>query len=151
MRKFLVLLLLLALAAAVYLGYAHLSGGAVPTFGLALGGEPALIRQQALRFFEHVKFKDFSALKDFVKEGTDTPQINQFITKTIGFEPAQVDLQTLKIEQVEIDSSHKRARVKVHLAGLELQERRQFDLTKVIFLYLDEKSQWLIDLETLSL
>ncbi len=150
MRKFLVLLLLLLIACAGYLGYAHFSGGAVPTFGLAIGGEQAIIRQQALRFFEHIKFKNINALKDFVKEGAEAGEINQFITKTIGFEPANVDLQSLKVENVEMDSSQKRARAKVHLAGLELSERRQFDVSKVIFLYLDEKAQWLIDIETLS-
>ena len=77
-------------------------------------------------------------------------EISEFITKTIGFQPANVDLQSLAVESVEIDSTKKRARAKVHLAGLELSERRQFDVTKVIFLYLDEKNQWLIDIDTLS-
>jgi hypothetical protein len=150
MRKLLVLLIVLCLAGAGYLGYAHFSGGAVPTFGLAIGGESAIIRQQALRFFEHIKFKNISALKDFVKEGSEASEISEFITKTIGFQPANVDLQSLAVESVEIDSTKKRARAKVHLAGLELSERRQFDVTKVIFLYLDEKNQWLIDIDTLS-
>lgn len=150
MRKFLIFLIILCLLGAVYLGYAHFSGGAVPTFGLAIGGEQAIIRQQATRFFEHVKFKNITALKDFVAEGTDIQEINQFISKTIGFEPANVDLQSLKVESVEMDSSQQRARAKVHLAGLELKEKRQFDVSKVIFLFLDEKNQWLVDIDTLS-
>lgn len=150
MRKFLIFLIIVCFLGAVYIGYAHFSGGAVPTFGLAIGGEQALIRQQTIRFFEHVKFKNLVALKDFVREGTDVTEINQFISKTIGFEPANVDLQSLKVESVEMDSSGQRARAKVHLAGLELNEKRQFDVSKVIFLFLDEKSQWLIDTDTLS-
>lgn len=150
MRKFLIFLIILCFLGALYVGYAHFSGGAVPTFGLAIGGEQAVIRQQALRFFEHVKFKNLQALKGFVKEGTDIAEINQFISKTIGFEPANVDLQSLKVQNVEMDSSGQRARAKVHLAGLELKEKRQFDVNKVIFLYLDEKNEWLIDIDTLS-
>lgn len=150
MRKFLILVILALLGAVVYIGYAHLSGGAVPTFGLAIGGEQAIIRHQTLSFFEDIKFKNTAALKDFVKEGTESAEINQFVTKTIGFAPDNVDLQTLKVESVELDSSKKRARAKIHLAGLELSERRQFDVSKVIFLYLDEKNQWLIDIENLS-
>lgn len=150
MKKVLVLLFLLLLGAAGYLGYAHFSGGAVPTFGLPIGGEQVRIRQQALRFFEHVKFKNIDALNDFVRKDAEPNEINHFISQTIGFEPANVDLQSVKIESVELDSSKKRARAKVSLAGLELSEKRPFGLSKLIFLYTDEQSKWRIDISSLS-
>ena len=138
------------LASLGYLGYAHISGGAVPTFGLPIGGQKALIRQQALRFFEHIKFKNTSAIKDFVKEDASNEDINTFMSKTFGQDPANIDLQSVMVENVELDSSKKRARSRVSLIGRDLLESRPIVLSKVIFLYLGDKNDWLIDISNLS-
>ena len=57
MRKFFIAFALVLVAALTYLGYAHFSGGAVPTFGLPIGGEKARIRHRVQSFFEDVKLK----------------------------------------------------------------------------------------------
>ncbi|MCA9506928.1 MAG: hypothetical protein KC505_00725 [Myxococcales bacterium] len=151
MKKFLALIFLILLAVIGYVSYAHLSGGAVPTFGLPIGGEQVLIRKQALRFFEDIKFKNMSGLKDFVDENTDLATVNNFIVKTIGFVPENVDLQSMKVENIELDSTKKRARVKIHLTGIELSEHKPFDSNKIIFLYQADKHRWLIDVDNISL
>ncbi len=149
MRKFLILILLLVLLALGYLGYAHFSGGAVPTFGLPLGGERAIIRERITTFFEHVKFKNTSALKNFVSPDTSEDQISAFLSKTLGQDEDNVDLLETKIDQVEIDSSKERARARITLEGTDLAKKQPLDISKVIFLFL-ANGEWLMDIKNVS-
>lgn len=150
MRKFFIMVLLLAIAAMVYLGYAHFTGGAVPTFGLPIGGEKAHVRVQALAFFEHVKFKNRAAITNFVGSSAAPEETALYLDKTLGMDADQVDLVKVAIKDVELDSMGTRARVKVELSGQDLAANKPFDVEKVIFLY-RVADRWLVDIKTLSL
>lgn len=149
-KKIILLTLVILAAALCYLSYAHLSGGAVPTLGLPLGGEKAKIRHRAHRFFEHIMFKDTKALMEFVDKDTSQEQLITFVGKTMGADPQNVDLTFLKIEAIELDSNKKRARVRVALGGQDLTTKSDFAVTKVIFLYLSESNGWLLDTQFIS-
>lgn len=149
MRKILIILLVLIVLALGYLGYAHLSGGAVPTFGLPLGGEKAHIRARVSAFFEHVKFKNTSALKNFVNSDTSEQTLSAFLSKTLGSDEDDVDLLNVKIEQVEVDSTEQRARVRVELNGINLAQKKPFELSRIIFLY-RQQNLWLVDMMSKS-
>lgn len=151
MRTIFISLLLLILLAAGYLLYAQISGGAVPTFGLAIGGERALIRQDIQRFFEHVKFKNKSALTTLVSEGATMEDVEQFLTQIFGVNPSQVDLQRVQINSVELDSSGSRARSIVQLSGQNLLEQKPFHVTKLLFLYEAGAGDWRLDIKNLAL
>jgi hypothetical protein len=148
MRKFIVLLIFLLIASLTYLGYAHFSGGAVPTFGLPIGGEKALIRARTLAFFEHVRFKNASAFKDFVAKDVSEQQLARFMEKDLGFDAAQFDLLSVTIEKIEVDSQGLRSRVQVSLNGTDLATERQLHLSKVLFFYRADDGRWLIDTTT---
>jgi hypothetical protein len=150
MRKFFILILVLAIAALGYLGYAHFSGGAVPTFGLPIGGEKAKIRVLSVAFFENVKFKNSSALIHYVENNSSIGEIASYLTKTFGVDADQVDLIKVVIKDIELDSLGTRARVKVELRGHNQLTNKAFDIEKIIFLYkVGEK--WLVDIKSLSL
>lgn len=151
MRTFFIFLCLLILLAIGYLGYAQLSGGAVPTFGLPIGGERALVRQHIRLFFENVRFKNKVGLSAFVASGSTLEDIEKFLTQTFGVDPAHVDLHQVKIESVELDSASQRARALVRFIGQNLQEQKPLDVTKLIFLYKEGRDNWLIDIKNLSL
>lgn len=150
MRKFLIVLALLIVAAAAYLGYAHISGGAVPTFGLPIGGEKMKIRRATLAFFEHVKFKNTSAFTNLVSKDVSPEELDRYLTKTLGIDPDQVDLVSTSIDQIELDSNQTRARVKVHLSGQDLSNKRPLDISKIIFLYQSRDDIWLIDTRSIA-
>src|SRR5687768_5461385 len=92
MRNFIILMVIFLMAALAYLAYAHFSGGAIPTFGLAIGGEKAEIRRRSYRFFEQVKFKNANALRDYVSEDVHSEQISEYLNKIIGLNVSEVDL-----------------------------------------------------------
>lgn len=149
MRKLLIVLLLLVLAALGYLAYAHFSGGAVPTFGLPIGGERERVRSRIKAFFEHVKFKNTSALKNFVKADTSQQEISSFLMKTLGADEDDVDLLKVNIDQVELNSSEQRARARIELVGTDLIKKQPIDLNKIVFLYLND-GEWIFDIKTVS-
>lgn len=151
MRTIFISILLLLLIAAGYLLYAQVSGGAVPTFGLPIGGERAHIRQQIQRFFEHVKFKNKSALTNLVSDGASLEEVEKFLSQTFGVDPSQVDLQSVHIDSVELDSSGSRARSIVQLKGLNMIEQKPFQVTKLLFLYKAGPDDWRLDIKNLSL
>lgn len=151
MRTVFISILLLVVLAAGYLLYAQVSGGAVPTFGLPIGGERAHIRQKIQRFFEHVKFKNKSALSSLVSEGSSMEDVESFLAQTFGADPNQVDLQSVHIDSVELDSSGTRARSIVQLKGQNLIEQKPFQATKLIFLYKVVPDDWRLDIKNLRL
>src|SRR5580704_10363334 len=98
MRTFIIIVFILVIACVGYLGFAHFSGGAVPTFGLPLGGERAEVRLRTQRFFEHVKFKNANALRDFVSADTPSDEVAQYLFKSMGINPAITDLTSVHID-----------------------------------------------------
>lgn len=149
MRKFIVVLTVLLIVVLSYLGYAHFSGGAVPTFGLPIGGEKAQIRAVTLAFFEHVKFKNASAFKEFVALGTDPAVVDAYLDKTLGQDTEKIDLIAVEIKSIELDSKQTRARVHVGFMGQDLALHKPVDLEKIVFLYRAD-DRWFIDINSLS-
>lgn len=149
MRKIIWIVLILLIAALGYIGYAHFSGGAVPTLGLPIGGDRALIREKVLTFFEQIKFKNRNALKRFVDAGVSDEELSLFLSKTLGAEADRIDLLSSHIKDVELDSQGLRARVKVELFGHNQDTNRPLLRDAVIFLY-KASEKWLIDTKTLS-
>lgn len=151
MRKTLIIIMILMIIAFGYLLYAQISGGAVPTFGLPIGGQRALVREHIKRFFEDVKFKNKSAMNAMISSESTIEDIDNFLEKTFGADPNNVDLQSIKIESVELDSTKTRARSIVNFAGQYLAPQKPFSATKLIFLYKNSSGDWKVDIKNLSL
>lgn len=150
MKKFFTLLLLLLVAAALYFGYAHFSGGAIPTWGLELGGERAQVRNVLTRFFENVRFKNLKSLPDFVEASASPEEIEEFLSQTFQASPSYIDLQSIIVTSVELDSTKQRARARIQLIGHDLKSQKPFDITRIIFLYRVDPEHWLIDIRNLA-
>lgn len=146
MRKFFTILLLMSMAVLGYFGYAHYSGAAVPVWGLPLGGEKANVRSRVSIFFESLRFKNTQALKDFFAPDIQPQEIAHFLLQTFNTPVRDIDLQSAKIKDIELDSSKKRARVRIELSGQNLDDQKSLDISKIIFLYSEgESNKWLID------
>jgi hypothetical protein len=139
MRKLFIIVLLLIIAVFGYLAFAHFSGGQVPTFGLPIGGEKVHIRARVNSFFEHVKFKNTSVLNNFIKASPE--ELSVFLNQ-LGLNE-DVDLKQVKIEEIELDSSETRARVRIKILGTNLKSNEAIEISKILFLYLE--GQWMID------
>lgn len=151
MRTFFIFILIILILAGFYLLYAQISGGAVPTFGLPIGGERAEVRHRIKYFFEQVKFKNTNGLISTVSEGSSTEDLEKFLNQTFGVSPAEADLQRVEVESVEIDSSGTRARAMVRLHGQNLALSKPFQATRLIFLYKNTQNHWLLDIKHMAL
>ncbi len=151
MRTFFIIFILVIIACLGYLGYAQFSGGAVPTFGLPIGGERAKVRERTHRFFEHVKFKNASALHEFVSPDTTSNELTTFLFKSLDINPDVTDLTDVHIDQVELNNAETRARVRVTLSGQNLSTNTAFQTTKLIFLYKSKQDSWLVDINNVAL
>lgn len=149
MRKFFTIVLLLTMAALAYFGYAHYTGAALPVWGLPLGGQKALIRARVTEFFESVRFKNTQVFKNFVASDIQPEDITQFLSQTLGQPAHEIDLQSVKIKDIELDSSQSRARVRIELVGQRLNDHKVFNITRIIFLYLDD-NKWLLDTKNIA-
>ena len=151
MRKFIVFLILLMIAALAYLAYAHFSGGAIPTFGLPLGGEKAKIRERTKIFFENLKFKNINALRDFVSQDSSPEQFSHYLKENLGLDLEKIDLEKVEVENIELDSLQQRARVKIKLEGRELVTKKPFAYERIVFLFRGQDDKWLFDVNSTSL
>ena len=81
MKRALIAVAALAVLAGAYVGAAHLSGGALPTPGLALGGDEGELRRTTLRFWEDLQFKDFERASTYhdpaTRDAVDIPYLLQ--------------------------------------------------------------------------
>ncbi len=143
-------LLILALAAAGYLGAAHFSGGALHTLGLPLGGERGVLREVALRFIEDIKFKDFDSAAKYhapdVRDEVDIPFLIQrlFLTK-----PESLDILESEIVFSELDSTGVRARVKTRVKVKHLGNSSIRDQEFMLFFHRKSTADpWYMELES---
>lgn len=150
MRAFFITIAILIVLALGYLGFAQVSGGAVPTFGLPLGGERAKVRKTIKLFFEDVRFKNKNAISNVVTPGATLEDIENFLTQFLGASANQVDLLDVHIHSVELDSNHQRARAVVNIKAKNLNDSTSINVTRLIFLFMVDQN-WIIDIKNPSL
>lgn len=151
MKAILISFLIISLAALVYLGYAHFSGGAIPTFGLPLGGSKAEIRYRVQGFFEQIKFRNKEKLKEMIDSKASQEELYNFLFKLFDENIDNIDLKNSKINKIEIDSLNERGKAEVWLSILELTSNNITEKNKILFLYYDLiNNNWLIDVKNLS-
>lgn len=150
MRTLLLFFALVILAFLGYFGYAHLSGGAVPTFGLPLGGQKAQVRKLCEVFFEDIKFKNTEKLEEFIDKSLNPEKLQDYLIEIFDKNPKSLSIEKMIINSIEIDSQGQRARVKIKIIGNDLSQNIGFEKNKIIFLYFDILSKrWLIDIKNL--
>lgn len=114
MKKILIALIVLCVLAGGYLLAAHVSGGALYSFGVPLGGERGKLRRLATSFVEDIQFKDFKRAASYhapdKQAAVDIPFIIQrlFLVK-----PEALDIMSHEVVFADVDSTGNRGRVKV--------------------------------------
>jgi len=150
MKWILRLLLIAALATLGYFVAAHFSGGSLPTFGLEIGGEKATVRANALKFWEDIKFKDTTSALTFLPNGKNSKVLlNSFLQKTFQCSPEKLDIEEYRIENLELDSTGKRARVKVKIWAHNLSTNKALEPQVLLFFHFDHITLgWMLDLSS---
>lgn len=143
------LVLGLLLGAGAYLGVAHLSGGAYPTFGLPLGGESGELRRISLSFWEDIQFKDFERAATYhPPELQDQVDIPYLLQRLFVVRPEMLDILEYEVVMVDIDSSGDRARVRTRLKVKELARGKVREKQVMLYFRRDgPEAPWTMRLE----
>jgi len=149
MKWLLSIVIILLLLIGGYFAMAHFSGGALPTFGIEVGGEEAKLRTDVLKFWEDIKFRDLKSASDFLPHSTENKAIliGQFLTKIFKAEAQSLDLISYEIELLELDSTGLRARVKNKLTATNLGTQETASTEAMLFFYRSDKTErWYLEL-----
>ncbi|HKJ01560.1 MAG TPA: hypothetical protein VJ997_03865 [Longimicrobiales bacterium] len=149
MKKALTALLVLALLSGAYLTVAHLSGGALSTLGLALGGDRGELRRIALSFLEDLQFKDFDKAASYhAPDLLETVDIPFLLQRMFAVKPEALDIMDYEVVFADLDSSKLRARVKVRVKAKLLLDGRVDERELVLFFHRDSvHDPWYMKLE----
>ena len=150
MKKYLIGMGVLLVAALGYLGAAHVSGGQYPTLGIpGLGGHEAQLRRMSLSFWEDIQFKDFDQAATYHEEALqDEVDIVYLLDRLYGVPPEGIDIQAYEIVFIDIDSSGLRARVKCRVKALELAKEKVRDQEIILYFYRESPDDpWYMKLE----
>lgn len=149
MKKALTALLVVAFLLGGYLAVAHISGGALSTLGLALGGDRGELRRIALGFLEDIQFKDFeSAASYHAPDLLDSVDIPFLLQRLFAVKPEGLDIMGYEIVFADLDSSELRARVKVRVKAKLLLDERIAEREFVLFFHRDSVGDpWYMKLE----
>ncbi len=104
-----------------YLAASHLSGGAIPTLGMPVGGDMAEIRANTVAFWEDLQFKDYQAAAAYhdpaTRESVDIPYL---IERAFVVKPELLEIVSYEVVLAEVDSTGDRVRVKTRVVAKSL-------------------------------
>ena len=148
-KRWLIVVCAVLVLGGAYVLAAHLSGGALPSGCLAVGGDKAWLRKTTLRFWEDIQFKDFKSAAKYhdptVQEDVDIPYLLQrlFLER-----PEAIEIMEYEVIAVDIDSTKLRSRVKARVKARRLVAKR-IDQMDVLFYYKrkSETAPWYMDFE----
>lgn len=148
MKWFISIVVIILLIVGGYFAAAHFSGGALPTFGISIGGEKAKLRTEVLKFWEDVKFRDLRSAANYLPaQQRDPAKIIGFLTQIFKAPSESLDLISYKVELLEIDSTELRGRIKMHLTANNLATQEPLDVATMLFFYREaDGQQWYLEL-----
>ncbi|MDA0712629.1 MAG: hypothetical protein O2897_01405 [bacterium] len=142
------LIVIVALGVGGYFATAYLSGGALPTLGLVMGGERGEVRNVVMKFWEDLKFDDAkSATALMVPSANDPSLVGVFLSNVFSMPPESLDIVSYNVDAVEIDSTGHRARVKSSIVANDLRKKTPIQTEAMLFLRKVEEA-WLLDLSS---
>lgn len=146
MRKLIFGLLLLALAGG---GLLYVTGGARQhaPIGVMLNSDTRRVSELSQKFFEDIQFKDFKAAAQYSSpEDRETADIPQLIERLFQVKPELLDLQRYEVVSADLDSSKKRARVKLMSEVKLLNTAEQRKPEVLLYWKKAPSGQWHMDL-----
>lgn len=133
-----------------YVGLAHVTGGAFPVPGLAVGGDIGDLRRQTLSFWEDIQFKDFDHAATWhdpaVQESVDIPYL---LERIFVLKPEALDIMDIEIVLADRDSTGNRARVKTRLRFKDLVKGKVHEKEVILYWHrADAQAPWYMELES---
>lgn len=148
MKWLLALFVIVALGVGGYFAAAYISGGALPTLGLVMGGERGEVRSVVLKFWEDLKFDDAkSATALMVPTANDSELVGVFLNHVFNMPPQSLDIVSYAVDSVEIDSTGLRARAKSSIVANDLSKKLPIKTEAMLFLRKVD-AVWFLDLSS---
>jgi predicted NUDIX family NTP pyrophosphohydrolase len=149
MRKVLVAVVLLMLAGGGFWGLGQ-SGAQKAPLGLLLSGaDTQKVAKLSQSFLEDVQFKDFKAAAQYSSpEDRDKADIPKLIERLFQVKPELLDITNVQLLSSELDSSKRRAKVKLG-TDVKLLNSEELRHPEVILYWKKQASgQWYMDLSS---
>lgn len=151
--KKLILILMVALALAVYFGSTK--------YGLELGGVRLMLdpsKEEVLkatrRFLEDIQFKDFTHAGSFhTEEDQKKKDIPALIERKFGIKPEQLDIRHFEVLRIDISSSGDRAKALTRTTSKVLNSKQvtgkeQVREVDIVWYWKKVDGKWFMDLQS---
>lgn len=138
------LVLVAALAGGAF--YAKQQGVEVPGLG---GGPKAVLEKKSLRFIECLNFKDFrcAALFHTDQDLKERPDLPKLLENFFLIPPESLDVQSSRVDYVELDSTGNRAKVKT-TTTVRILNKNETQKPEIMLYWKKLGENWYLDLRT---
>lgn len=124
-------------------------------YGLKIGNiiispnkDKKILEQLSFKFWEDVQFKDFKAAASFHEANIqDKVDIPFYLERLFLIKPEQLDIRKIEIEEVDIDTSTQRGRVRTKLM-ITLLNSNKTKQPEVILYWYKKNNKWFMRLES---
>lgn len=148
MRKIHVIILLILLIIGVTLFFGTRYGLRIGNVYIAPGKEKMILEDLSQRFWEDIQFKDFDAASAYhepeIRKEVDIPYLME---RLFLIKPEQLDVRSIEIQEVDIDSTELRGRVRTKLM-VRVLNTGQTKHPEVILYWYKKNDSWFMKLES---
>ena len=147
MRKFLVALVLLVVAGGAFLALSQGPAQKAPLGLLLSGADTQQVAKLSQAFLEDIQFKDFKAASQYSSpEDREKADIPRLIERLFQVKPEVLDITNIQLLSADLDSSKKRAKVKLG-TDVKLLNTNELRHPEVILYWKKQPGgQWYMDL-----
>ena len=147
MKKFAIILVLILAACGLML-FSSRYGVKIGSLSFALDKDKQTLEQRSKAFWEDVQYKDFkSAAKYHEKSKQKKHDIPYLLERLFLVKPEQLDIRSIEVEEVSIDSTRKRGRSRTKLT-LKILNANKLKTPKVILYWYKKNQKWYMRLES---
>jgi len=148
MRKVILVLLVLVIAAAGAVALSGRYGVRVGPYNLAFNQDKQVLDEKMRGFLEAIQFKDFAKAANYHDDQDKSKRpLDRLIEEKFFIKPEQLDIMSYEIKQVELTQAGDRARILTETRVRQLNTEEARDL-EAIFYWAKENGRWYLKLES---
>ena len=148
MRKIYIIVGILVLITGVIVMFSSRYGVSIGNITIAPHKDKKILEDLTFSFWEDIQFKDWDTAASYhaeqVKAERDIPYL---IERMFQVKPETLDVRNIEVQEVDIDSSGDRGRVRTKLLVKVLNTGKVKQPEAVLYWY-KENGQWLLNLES---
>lgn len=148
MNKFWVVTGIVVVVGAAVLAFGSRTGLKIGSFRLTLNKDKQILEERSKKFWEDVQYKDFKSAAKYHEPGIRKKQDIPFLLERLFMvKPEQMDLRTIDVEEVHIDSTGRRGRTRTKMM-IKLLNTKKIKRPDVVLYWYKKEGTWWMRLES---